>query len=193
MTTSSRALRADAARNANAVLTAATEVFRDLGADAPLDEIAKRAGVGRATLYRHFPTREHLFAAILRTQVDSLAEAAEARADAADPWAALLEWIRAFEEISIAYRGMSARLSSALLELGSPVEEMCGPMKAAFDTLFRRTQESAGVRHDISSVDVLAIVSALPRDPDTSRANTAHLNVVLDGLRTTDKAAASAA
>jgi AcrR family transcriptional regulator len=183
MTASSRVLRADATRNANAILVAAMEVFRDLGADAPLDEIPRRASVGRATLYRRFPTREHLFAAILSTQVNTLVEAAEARADAADPWEALLEWIRAYEEIGAEYRGMSARLSSALLEDGSPVGELCAPMKAAFDVLFRRAQERARVRHDISSVDVLAIVSALPRDLDTGRAKTAHLAVVLDGLR----------
>lgn len=183
MTVSSRTLRADAARNANAVLTAAVAVFRDLGADAPLDEIAKRASVGRATMYRRFPTREHLFAAILHTQVDTLVEAARARADAPDAWRALTEWIGAYEEIGAEYRGMSARLGSALLELGSPVEELCAPMKAAFDVLFRRAQESARVRHDISSLDVLAIVSSLPRDPDTGRADPAHLAVVLDGLR----------
>lgn len=78
MTASSRVLRADAARNLNAVLAAAAEVFRDLGADAPLDEIPRRAGVGRATMYRRFPTREHLFAATLRAQVNTLVEAAEA-------------------------------------------------------------------------------------------------------------------
>jgi AcrR family transcriptional regulator len=183
MTGSSRVMRADAARNVNAILAAATEVFRDLGADAPLDEIPRRAGVGRATMYRRFPTREHLFAAILRTQVTTLVEAADARTDAADPWKALLEWIRAYEEIGSEYRGMSARLSSALLEDGSPVGELCAPMKAAFDVLFRRAQERARVRQDISSVDVLAIVSALPRDPATGRAKTAHLTLVLDGLR----------
>ena len=187
---SSGALRADAVRNANAILAAAIEVFRESGADAPLDEVARRADVGRGTLYRRFPTREHLFAAILRTQLDTLVEAAEARADAADPWGALWEWIRAYEEIGAEYRGMSARLSSALLELGSPVEEMCAPMKAAFDVLFRRAQERAGVRHDISSVDVLAIIAALPRDPSTNRANATHLTVVMDGLRRSAEALA---
>jgi len=181
--TSTRVLRADATRNVNALIAAAMEVFRDLGADAPLDEIPRRAGVGRATLYRHFPTREHLYASILQAQVNTLVEAAVARTDAADPWEALLEWISAYEEIGAEYRGMSARLSSALLEDGSPVAELCAPMKAAFDVLFRRAQELALVRDDISSVDLLAIVSALPRDPNTGRARPAHLAVVLDGIR----------
>jgi AcrR family transcriptional regulator len=189
MTASSRVLRADAARNLNAVLTAATEVFRDLGADAPLDEIPRRAGVGRATMYRRFPTREHLFAAILRTQVNTLVEAAEARTDAADPWNALLEWIHSYDEVGAEYRGMSARLSSALLEEGSPVAEMCAPMMSAFDVLFRRAQERARVRQDISSVDLLAIISALPRESDTGRARAAYLTVVLDGLRSATDAA----
>lgn len=191
MTPSGRVTRADAIRNVNAILAAATEVFRDLGVDAPLDEIPRRAGVGRATVHRRFPTREHLFAAILRTRVDALVEAAEARADAEDAWSALLEWIHAYDRIGAEYRGMSARLSGALLQDGSPVEELCAPMKAAFDVLFRRAQELAGVRHDISSVDLLALVSALPRDPDTGRARPAHLAVVLDGIRSATRAAPS--
>lgn len=176
-------MRADAARNANAVLTSADEVFRELGVDAPLDEIARRAGVGRATMQRRFPTREHFFAAILRTQVDSLVEAAEVRMDATDPWTALTEWIRAYDEIGAEYRGMSTRLSTCLLQEGSPLDELCTPMKDAFDALFLRTQQLAGVRKDISSADVLAIVAALPRDFRTGRARQAHLDVVLDGLR----------
>ncbi|MFI6080429.1 TetR/AcrR family transcriptional regulator [Streptomyces sp. NPDC051217] len=183
MTVPGQVMRADAARNVAAVLAAATEVFRELGADAPLDEIPRRAGVGRATMHRRFPTREHLFAAILRSQVDTLTEAAEARMSAGDPWEALLEWIGAYEEIGARYRGMSAHLSTALLEDTSPVGKLCAPMKAAFDVLFRRAQELARVRRDISSADVLAILSALPRDPDTGRARPAHLTVVLDGLR----------
>ncbi|MEV0097333.1 helix-turn-helix domain-containing protein [Streptomyces sp. NPDC050738] len=190
MTSPSRAIRADAARNQDAILAAAMEVFRDLGADAPLDEIPRRAGVGRATLYRRFPTREHLFAAILRSQVDALVEAAEIRMAAADPWQALLEWTSAYEDIGAQYRGMNTRIGTALLEDGSPIGELCTPMKTAFDVLFRRAQELARVRLDISSADVLAIISALPRDPDTGRARSTHLTVVLDGLRPATEAAA---
>ncbi|SEN74397.1 TetR/AcrR family transcriptional regulator [Actinacidiphila rubida] len=189
MTTSSRAIRADAARNVSALLAAATDVFKELGADAPLDEIPRRAGVGRATMYRRFPTREHLFVAILRSQVDTLVEAAETRMAAPDPWQALLEWLSAYEEVGAQYRGMNARISAAVLEDSSPIGELCTPMKTAFDVLFRRAQELAGVRRDVSSADVLAIVSALPRDPDTGRARTTHLTVVLDGLRSTAKTA----
>ncbi|ROQ59671.1 TetR family transcriptional regulator [Streptomyces sp. 840.1] len=192
MTASSRVTRADAVRNVSAILTAATEVFRDLGADAPLDEIPRRAGVGRATMHRRFPTREHLFAAILQSQVNALVEAAGMRTAAADPWQAMLEWVDAYEEIGAQYRGMSARLSTALLENVSPVGELCAPMKTAFDVLFRRAQDLAHVRRDISSADVLAIISALPRDPDSGRARTAHLAVVLDGLRPSVQAVAPA-
>jgi len=189
MTTSGPSLRADATRNVNAVLASATEVFRELGADAPLDEIARRAGVGRATMQRRFPTREHLFAAILRTRVSALVEAAEARMNVEDSWQALLEWLHAYEEIGAEYRGMSARLGMALLVEGSPVDELCAPMKAVFDALFRRAQRLAGVRRDVSSADVLALVAALPRDPATGRARAAHLAVVLDGLRAATPAA----
>ncbi|MFF0186577.1 TetR/AcrR family transcriptional regulator [Streptomyces sp. NPDC005244] len=190
MTASSRLPRADAVRNLSAILAAATQVFRDLGADAPLDEISGLAGVGRATMHRHFPTREHLFAAVLRSQVDALVEAADTRTAAADSWQALLEWISEYEEIGAQYRGMSARISTALLEDVSPVGEICAPMKTAFDVLFRRAQDLAHVRRDISGTDLLAIISALPRDPASGRARTAHLTVVLDGLRPSVPAAA---
>lgn len=190
MTASGRAIRADAARNLSALLAAATEVFEELGADAPLDEIPRRAGVGRATMYRRFPTREDLFVAVLRSQVDTLVDAAGSRMSAPDPWQALLDWLHGYEEIGARFRGMNARISTAVLEDASPIGELCTPMKAAFDVLFRRAQELAGVRRDISSADLLAIVSALPREPDTGRARTAHLTVVLDGLRSNAKAAA---
>jgi hypothetical protein len=122
--------------------------------------------------------------------VDALVEAADTRMAASNPWQALLEWLSAYEEIGAQYRGMSARISTAVLEDRSPIGELCTPMKAAFDVLFRRAQELARVRGDISSADVLAIVSALPRDSDTGRARTAHLTVVLDGLRSTAGVAA---
>ena len=81
--------RADAQRNHDAVLTAAKAVFAQVGADAPMEDVAREAGVGKGTLYRRFPTREHLFAAILQERVDELDAAAQRALDAPDVWRAI--------------------------------------------------------------------------------------------------------
>ncbi len=187
MTTISSPLRADAARNVLGILAAAEEVFRENGVDAPLDEIPRRVGVSRATLYRHFPSREHLFAAILRSKVEALVVAAQIRIDAANPWQAVQEWIAEYEEIGAGFRGMSARVGVAMLDERSPVGELCAPMKEAFATLFLRAQKAGEVRRaHTTSADVLELVAALPRDAISGRANPVHLAIVMDGLRTSE-------
>ena len=176
-------LRADAVRNARVILATAEEVFREKGVDAPLDEIPRRVGVSRATLYRHFPSREHLFAAILKSKVEALVMAGQTRIDYADRWQAVQEWLDEYEGIGAEFRGMSARVGAAILDDRSPVGELCRPMKDAFAELFLRAQDADEVRRDVTSADVLEIIAALPRDETTGRANPMHLRVVMEGLR----------
>src|SRR2546430_8471344 len=85
---SSRLMRADAQRNHEAVLAAAKAVFAQAGIDAPMEDVARAAGVGKGTLYRRFPTREHLFAAILQDRVDELDASAQRALDSPDVWRA---------------------------------------------------------------------------------------------------------
>src|SRR6266704_2248363 len=109
-----RRLRADAARNRAAIIEAAREVFAEHGLEAPLEEIAGRAGVGIATLYRRFPGREQLIAAALVEKVTQYAEAAADALAAADPWAGFVGYVYRICELQAADRGLSDLLSMTL-------------------------------------------------------------------------------
>src|SRR6201995_6150130 len=105
---SARLMRADAQRNHDAVLAAAKAVFAQAGSDAPMEEVARAAGVGKGTLYRRFPTREHLFAAILQERVDELDASAQRALAAPDVWQALSQWLGAWDRGGAGRPGMGA-------------------------------------------------------------------------------------
>src|SRR5260370_6823767 len=100
VTTSPKALRADAQRNCDALLAAGKSVFARFGVDAPFEDVAREAGVGRGTLYRHFPTRDHLFVAILQERVDFLAAKARELLDPSDAWQALPDCLPLFIQVA---------------------------------------------------------------------------------------------
>src|SRR3979411_66808 len=112
--------RADAVRNRERVLEAAKIVFSAGGADASLEAVAKRAGVGIGTLYRHFPTREALFEAVYRREVQQLGELAEALKSEAAPVDALRRWLRSNVEFVATKKGMSAALALAVHGSAAP-------------------------------------------------------------------------
>src|ERR1700720_2234883 len=105
--------RADAVRNRERVLAAAKAVFSAGGADASLEAVAKTAGVGIGTLYRHFPTREALFEAVYRREVQQLADLAKRLEEEAEPIEALRQWMRSFVKFAATKKGMSAALAFA--------------------------------------------------------------------------------
>src|SRR3981081_1406988 len=133
-----RLMRADAQRNHDAVLAAAKAVFAQAGTDAPMEDVARAAGVGKGTLYRRFPTREHLFAAILQDRGDALDASAERALGAPDVWRALSEWLELYDRCATEYPGMSARVGESLSDDRSVVGTLCGPMKNSFARLFER-------------------------------------------------------
>ncbi|MEV5177184.1 helix-turn-helix domain-containing protein [Streptomyces flaveolus] len=194
-TATARGRRADARRNHAALLKAGREVFCSGGIDAPFDEVARRAGVGRATLYRNFPTREHLFAVLiddeladLRTRARAYTEqlAATGTSRAPDEAAAVLaDWLRLYYRSGHRYGGMSAQIGKSLDDPESPVAAACAPMRAAFADLLAAAQRSGAIRSDVTAQEVLALVGALPttlvRDPATGAP---YLDIVLAGLRT---------
>ena len=110
-----RRLRADAARNRAAIVAVARDVFAEQGLEAPLEAIAARAGVGIATLYRRFPTREKLVAAALAEKVAQYAEAAEQALAAADPWAGFAGFVQRICELQAGDRGLCDLLSMTLV------------------------------------------------------------------------------
>jgi AcrR family transcriptional regulator len=181
-TTAPKALRADAQHNYDALLAAGKSVFARFGADAPFEDVARAAGVGRGSLYRHFPTRDHLFVAILQERVDFLEAKAGELLGAPDAWQALSEWLRLFDQSATEYAGMSARLGSSLADDGSPVATLCGPMKTSFAQLFERAKHETPLRHDISAIPLLAMISGLPKDPHSGETLDPCLEIVLSGL-----------
>src|SRR3954470_1181492 len=100
-------LRADAARNKEALVEAARAVFAELGLDAPLDEIAKRAGTGNATLYRRFPTRGDLVAAVFAERMAEHVQAVEVALQAPDPWAGFCSYVQAITTMQARDRGIA--------------------------------------------------------------------------------------
>jgi len=177
-----KALRADARRNYDALVAAGKSVFAREGTDAPLEDVGRAARVGRGTLYRHFPTREHLFVAIMKERVDELEARATQLLDAPDAWQALAEWLHLYDRSATEYRGMSARVGSRLAVDESPIAAACAPMKRSFERLYRRAQREAGVGRDLRAVELLALISALPSPAPGDRRNR-YLEVVLRGLR----------
>lgn len=176
-------MRADAQRNHDAVLAAARTVFAQSGIDAPMEDVARAAGVGKGTLYRRFPTREHLFAAILQDRVDELDASAQRALDAPDVWRALSEWLGLYDQCATDYPGMSARVGESLNDDSSAVGTLCGPMKNSFTRLFERARREVPLRPDLTPAQLLSMISTLPKDPGTGRTVEPCLRVVLDGLR----------
>ncbi len=181
-------LRADARRNYERLLAAAAAEFAEHGGDeVSLEQIARRAGVGIGTLYRHFPSRLALLEAVYLDQVEALRARAEELAGAGDPAAALSDWLRALVTFSATKR----RLTQAMLATASSGSELmssCGAvLHGAAELLLARAQQAGAVRPDVQAKDMIRLVhgvsmvtEAAPADPgQTGRL----LGLVLDGLR----------
>jgi AcrR family transcriptional regulator len=182
-TNNERPLRADARRNALAVIEAARLLFAEKGADVPMEEIGRAAGVGKGTLYRHFPTRDHVFAAVSRDRFDRLTAEAEALlAESGDAFAALQEWLRDYDRSAQRYRGLRAVVSAGIADEASAIFADCGPMKARAGTLLKRAQKTGRVRKDVDITELLSLIAALPerfRDADGS---SRLLDIILRGI-----------
>jgi AcrR family transcriptional regulator len=154
-----RPLRADATRNRNAILAAAREVFAEQGLRAPLEEIARRARVGIGTLYRRFPTREHLVAAALIEKITLYADAARSARANPDPWAGFAWLIERVCELQADDRGLSDLLSMAL-PASQDVEQLRAQAYADFIELVDRAKAAGQLRRDFAGEDLLLVVIA---------------------------------
>ena len=181
-----RTLRADARRNREAVLRAAKDLFADQGLDAQMPEVAKAAGVGVGTVYRHFPTKDDLIAALVAERFERLAEKAREGLAAEDAWDAICAFIRFSAQIQADDRGlcevMGSRpevMNAAAREVGLP--DLC-------ERLIRRAQRSGQLRRDLAWEDVPMIACGLG---GTARAAVGPgagrwprlVEIILDGLR----------
>jgi AcrR family transcriptional regulator len=183
--TTARKLRADAARNRERVLEAAKAVFSAGGTEASLEAVAKRAGVGIGTLYRHFPTREALFEAVYRREVQQLSELAEQLRDAADPVDALRRWLRSNVELVATKKGMSAALALAIQrpELHAYAFDR---LTEAVGALLDRAAAAGEIRSDVSSEDLLRTLIGMCHmhdQPGWQASVLRMVDVFVDGLR----------
>lgn len=176
-------LRADARRNRARVLDVAHEMFLAEGMSVPIDAIAERAGVGIGTVYRHFPTKEALFEAIMRQRIQDLITKAEALADAADPGAAFFAY---FTDV-VAQTDTSKGLHEALINSGFQFDERVGDlaarMRESLGVLLKRAQEAGAVRAELTTADAKALMAGVSEMRRMGGAHDATLAVVLAGLR----------
>ena len=156
--TSTRKPRADGQRNRDLIVRVAKEAFAENGAGASLDDIAKKAGVGPGTLYRHFPTREDLFEAVYRAEVEKLAEAAVEFGRTLSPLEAIRAWLFLFIDYLATKKIISAGLGS-LVSVNRVVDENKPKVHGAVKSIFERAVEAGEIRADVDPVGiVLAIV-----------------------------------
>lgn len=175
-------LRADAQRNRDALLTTARAVFARLGTGVPLEIVAQEAGVGRGTLYRHFPSREHMLAAIMSDNAAVLDQQARDLIEAPESSDGLAGWLRLYDRFATEFPGMSGHVGG-LTDDVSPVADTCGPMKDSFARLWDQAQREGRARRDATATQALALISSLPKDPATGRTAQPYLDIALEGLR----------
>ncbi len=177
-----RGLRADAERNRRHVLAVAQEVFAREGLAVPIDEIARHAGLGVGTLYRHFPTKEALFAAIVVDRMDQIAEQAQAVVDAEDPVAAFFGFLGHLVSEGGKKKDFMDALGGAAAHTKIPASK--ARFRAALGKLLTRAQDAGGVRRDVTVMDVVALTQGVFAAAGTdARMRAKHLEIVSDGLR----------
>jgi AcrR family transcriptional regulator len=165
-----RRLRADAARNRAVIVAVARDVFAEQGLEAPLEAIAARAGVGIATLYRRFPTREKLVAAALVDKVAEYAEAAGQALAAADPWAGFAGFVQRICELQAGDRGLSDLLSMTL-PADEQVERLRRTANDRVAALIERARAAGVLRQDFACEDLLLLLIATAAVMHVTRAD----------------------
>ncbi|MGW6361749.1 TetR/AcrR family transcriptional regulator [Streptomyces sp. NPDC055092] len=166
-------MRADARRNYERLLAEARTAFAEHGTGASLEDVARRAGVGIGTLYRHFPNRHALMSAVFEDAVNDLLARSRALLADPQPCSALVEWLRDIITHAGEYRGLSRALMSASRDAGSALSRCSTPMREAGQALLSRAQRAGAVRADVSIGDLLQLTNAIalaaeetPDDPE---------------------------
>lgn len=177
-------MRADARRNRERLLAAATAAFAAHGADAPLEDIARSAGVGIGTLYRHFPTRLALQEGVFRSQVETVCARGRELADAPSPGDAFAAWLRVLGGFLATKRGLSHALI-ANLGKDSELISSCGQvMRTTAEQLLTRAQQAGAVREDLTAMDVMRLMHGIGIAVEHAPGETDRmLSLLLDGMR----------
>ncbi|WP_155375133.1 TetR/AcrR family transcriptional regulator [Catellatospora vulcania] len=181
-----RAPRADALRNRDRLLAEADRLFAAHGTGASLEDIAKQAGVGIGTLYRHFPTREALLDALLQQRFEQLWGRAH-EAGSGSPYAALAAWLREAAGQSTAYRGLPSSIAAALRDTTSHLNTSCQAVREVGARLLAAAQAAGEVRTDLDGTDLVLMANSaawLAQQDHAEDRLDRHLDVLLAGIRT---------
>lgn len=180
-----RPVRADAQRNIDALLEAALAVFATSGVDAPVREIADKAGVGMGTLYRHFPQRADLIAAVFRREVDACADTAPALAREHPPFEALARWIQRFAAFIATKRGLASALHAGSPAFATLPAYFNQRLRPALDLLLEPAKAAGELRSDVDADDIIGAVASLCTSAKIDQPDRARRLVALfvDGLR----------
>ena len=176
-------MRADARKNYDQLLAVARNVVTEQGVHASLRDVARKAGVGLATLYRHFPTREALLEALLRASFDELTARAGELETSSSSDDALVTWLREAVAVTHSHRGVVASMMAAMADPNSALHASCVTLRAAGTRLLTRAQAEGVARADVDGVDLFALVGALAwlGDQPSLARRTDHLFEVISG------------
>ncbi|MEP9382312.1 TetR/AcrR family transcriptional regulator [Nocardioides sp. KR10-350] len=180
-------MRADAKRNRDKLIEVAHVVFKEQGMNAPLDEIARRAGVGPGTLYRHFPTRENLHDAVMQAWVDRVnVQADKALAHEGGAHERLVAWFEEYVELLTQHKGAAARITASLGDENSPIKTKCMVYKDATERVLENLREEGALRDGVDGIQVCRLVGGVATIADQAEldddAIRPMLEVVADGL-----------
>jgi AcrR family transcriptional regulator len=181
-----RPLRADARRNRERLITAARQIFTEQGSGASMEAIAKQAGVGVGTLYRHFPNRFDIVEAVYETDVHELADAAQRVVAELDPWTAVVAFFDAFLRYAQTKQALLSELQQAFEKNPDLRSRARESINASFDLVIDRAKDAGVVRDDVDGSDLTALVSPICTNASVTPEQTKRLiRVLLDGLRVT--------
>jgi AcrR family transcriptional regulator len=180
--------RTDAQRNRERILEVAKEAFSRFGANASLDDVAKEAGVGAGTLYRHFPTRDALIEAVYRTEVEKLAAAEQRFSEAMPPIEALRAWMLLFVDYIAAKQIIAPALNTFVGGHAKLYEGSRAQIQAAIEALVKRAIKSGDIRKDLEPFDLLRAligVSNVASSPDWQQSAKRLVEILISGSRPT--------
>ncbi|HEX3459446.1 MAG TPA: TetR/AcrR family transcriptional regulator [Acidimicrobiales bacterium] len=179
-----RPMRADARRNYEKLVVAAHDVFAEEGGGASMDAIAKEAGVGVGTLYRHFPRRIDLVEAVYRGDVDELVAAAESAVGTLEPWPAMVAYLEAFIRYAAGKRRFLSELHEAFEKNPDLRSESRERIDGALSLVLTRAQDAGVVRDDLDGPDLMQLLGSMCMSATlTPEQSSRLLVVILDGLR----------
>src|SRR5246127_2172740 len=178
--------RTDAQRNRERILGVAKQAFSQSGASASLDDIAKEAGVGPGTLYRHFPTREELLEAVYRSEVEKLAAAERKFAETMPPLEALRAWMLLFVDYIATKKIIAPALNAVVGEHSKVIEACYAQIQGAIRALVKRAIDGGEMRRDIDPVDLLKAlvgVAYMSNSPDWQQSARRLVDILISGSR----------